>query len=67
MQKKLKTRAPEEAREKALELVNAYFDNKDIEVCDPLRGVKDWISIDSLEIWTFLEMFCNNTEKYRIK
>lgn len=55
-----------ENREKALELVNAYFDGKEIEVCDPLRGVSTWMSIDNMSIWTFLEMFCKNTDKYRI-
>ena len=65
MEKKM--RASEEVRETALELVNAYFDGKEIEVCDPLRGVPSWTSINDMSIWTFLEMFCKNTEKYRIK
>ena len=66
MEKNVKSRVSEE-RETALNLVNAYFDGKEIEVCDPLRGVKDWTSINDMSIWTFLEMFCKNTEKYRIK
>ena len=67
MEKNVKNRASEEAREKALNLVNAYFDGKEIEVCDPLRGIPSWVSIDYMSIWTFLEIFCKNTEKYRIK
>ena len=32
-------------REKAIELVNAWFDGKDIVMKDPIHGVKNWTSI----------------------
>lgn len=33
------------SREKALKLINAYFDGKDIIMKDPEHGVKNWTSI----------------------
>lgn len=53
-------------REKAIALINAYFDNKDIVVKDPKAGIEDWISINSNDIWTYLDMFCRNLDKYKI-
>lgn len=53
-------------REKAIELINAYFDGKDIIMKDPENGVCDWISIKHPEYWSFLEEFCKNVDKYRI-
>ena len=35
----------ESNREKAIALVNAYFDGKDIIMKDPARGVPDWVSV----------------------
>lgn len=32
-------------REKAIKLINAYFDGKDIIMKDPGHGVKHWTSI----------------------
>ena len=53
-------------REKAIDLVNAFFDKKDIIVKDPKHGVSDWISIKHPEIWTYLGEFCKNVDKYKI-
>jgi hypothetical protein len=56
----------EEIREKALELVNAFFDGKDIIMKDPKHGVPDWVSIKNPEYWSYLGQFCRNVDKYRI-
>ena len=53
-------------REKALALVNAYFDGKDIIMKDPVRGVPDWVSVRHPEYWSYLTMFCKNVHKYKI-
>ena len=44
-EKQLKTKLS--PREKALELVNAYFNGKTIEMKDPEMGVPDWIDINT--------------------
>lgn len=54
-------------REKAIELVNAYFDGKEIEVMDKAHGVTTWTSINDKGLWTYLGEFCRNVGKYRIK
>lgn len=53
-------------REKALALVNAYFDGKDIIMKDPARGVPNWVSVNNPEYWSYLTMFCKNVNKYKI-
>ena len=53
-------------REKAIALVNAYFDGKDIIMKDPMRGVPDWVSVRHPEYWSYLTMFCKNVNKYKI-
>lgn len=56
----------EQLREKAIALVNAYFDGKSIIMKDPNAGVPDWVSIKHPDYWSFLEQFCKNVDKYRI-
>lgn len=53
-------------REKAIALVNAYFDGKDIIMKDPARGVPDWVSVRHPNYWSYLTMFCKNVNKYKI-
>ena len=53
-------------REKAIALVNAYFDGKDIIMKDPAHGVPDWVSVRHPEYWSYLTMFCKNVNKYKI-
>ena len=56
----------EELREKALALVNAYFDGKTILMKDPHAGVPDWVSIRHPEYWSYLGEFCKRVTKYKI-
>lgn len=51
---------------KAIELVNAYFDGKEIIMKDPIHGVPDWVSIKHPEYWSYLAEFCKNVDKYKI-
>lgn len=53
-------------REKAIALINAYFDGKDIIMKDPEHGVKHWTSVHDPEYWTFLGEFINEVDKYKI-
>ena len=53
-------------KRKAIELVEAYFDGKEILVKDPQAGIKDWMSIYSYNLWTYLDRFCENVDKYKI-
>ena len=53
-------------REKAIALVNAYFDGKDIVMRDPNAGVPNWVSVNHPEYWSYLTMFCKNVNKYKI-
>ena len=53
-------------REKAIALVNAYFDGKDIIMKDSARGVPVWVSVRHPEYWSYLTMFCKNVNKYKI-
>lgn len=53
-------------REKAIALINAYFDGKDIIMKDPEHGVKNWTSIYDPEYWSFLGEFINEVDKYKI-
>lgn len=55
-----------ENREKAIALVNAYFDGKSIVMKDPIHGVSDWVSVNHPEYWSYLSQFCKNVDKYRI-
>ena len=52
-------------REKAIALVNAYFDGKDIVMRDPDAGVPNWVSVNHPEYWSYLTMFCKNVDKYK--
>ena len=56
----------ESNREKAIALVNAYFDGKDIFMRDPDAGVPNWVSVNHPEYWSYLTMFCKNTDKYQV-
>ena len=56
----------ESNREIAIALVNAYFDGKDIIMKDPARGVPNWVSVNHPEYWSYLTMFCKNTDKYQV-
>ena len=49
-------------REKAIELINAYFDGKDIIMKDPEHGVPNWVSINHPEYWSYLDMFCREVD-----
>lgn len=53
-------------REKAIELVNAYFDGKDIIMKDSDAGVPDWVSVRHPEYCSYLTMFCKNIDKYQV-
>lgn len=53
-------------KEKAIKLVNAWFDGKDIVMKDPEHGVSDWVSIRHPEYWSYLGEFCKNVDKYKI-
>lgn len=54
-------------KEKAIELVEAYFDNKkDVIMKDPDAGVPYWVSVHHPEYWSFLSEFCKNLDKYKI-
>ena len=56
----------EEARQKAHELVDAFFDGKEILMKDPEHGIPFWISLKDSRYWSYLEQFCKNTDKYKI-
>ena len=56
----------ENDREKAHALIDAYFDGKDIFMRDPDAGVPNWVSVNHPEYWSYLTMFCNNTDKYQV-
>lgn len=55
-----------EPRQKAHELVDAFFDGKEIEVKDPAQGIPFWVSLKDPRYWNYLEQFCKNTDKYRV-
>lgn len=57
---------PTTNRDKALTLVNAYFDGKDIIMKDHESGVLDWVSINNPKYLSYLDMFCRNVDKYKI-
>lgn len=56
----------DEKRKKAIELINAYFDGKDIVVKDVMAGINHWTSIKDPRFWTYLGKFCENVAKYKI-
>ena len=56
----------ESDREKAIALVNAYFDGKDILMIDPKHCVLDWVNIKHPLYWSYLEEFCKNVDKYKV-
>ena len=53
-------------REKVIELINAYFDGKDIMMKDPEYGVENWVSIHDPNYWSFLGEFIKKVDKYKI-
>ena len=54
-------------RDKAINLINAYFDGEDIVMYDPIHGVDKWTSaVNNPEYWSYLEVFCRNVDRYRI-
>ena len=57
---------PTTDKEKALALVSAFFDGKNVEMKDPKHGVEDWVSVRSPLYWSYLTEFCRNVDKYRI-
>lgn len=54
------------SREKAIKLINAYFDGKDIIMKDPEHGVKNWTSIHDPNYWSYLGEFIREIDKYKI-
>ena len=60
------SKKPKSDKLKAIELVEAYFDGKDIVMKDPAHGVKDWTSIRHPDYWSYLSEFCKNVDKYKI-
>ena len=56
----------EEQKKKALELVEAFFDDKDIVVKDTKGGIHDWVSIKDIRFWNYLTEFCKHVECYKI-
>ena len=54
-------------RDKAIRLVNAYFDGEEIQMLDPIHGVEEWVSaVNNPHYWSYLESFCQNVNRYRI-
>lgn len=53
-------------RDKAIALVNAYFDGKTIMMKDPEAGVPNWTDIKNPEYWSYLDKFCREVDKYKI-
>ena len=64
--KKSNTVVPTTDKEKALAIVSAFFDGKEVEMKDPKHGVGDWVSVRSPRYWSYLTEFCRNVDKYRI-
>lgn len=56
----------EEVRKKAIELINAYFDGKEIVMKDPEADVPHWVSIHHPDYWSYLSEFIKNVDKYKI-
>lgn len=56
----------EEQKKKAIELVEAFFNDKDIIVKDPKGGIFDWVSIKDNRYWNYLTKFCNHVECFKI-
>ena len=57
---------PTTDKEKALALVSAFFDGKNVEMKDPKHGVPAWVSVKDPYYWSYLTEFCKNIDKYRI-
>lgn len=53
-------------RKKAINLINAYFDGKEIAMKDPEKGVRNWVSIHNKLYWSYLSEFIKNINKYKI-
>lgn len=53
-------------REKAIELVNAWFDGKTIVMKDLAHGVPNWTSIHDPNYWSYLGEFIREIDKYKI-
>lgn len=56
----------EEMRQRAIDLVNAYFNGDEILMKDPDHGVHRWVTIKHPQYWNYLEEFCKNVDKYKI-
>lgn len=56
----------EEQKQKAIALVEAYFNGTNILMKDPYAGIKDWTTIHNPSIWSYLGKFCENVDKYKI-
>ena len=56
----------EEQKKKAIELVEAFFNDKDIVVKDPKGGIHDWVSIKDTRFWNYLTKFCEHVDCYKI-
>lgn len=56
----------EEMRQRAIDLVNAYFNGDEILMKDPDHGVYRWVTIRHPNYWSYLEEFCKNVDKYKI-
>jgi hypothetical protein len=54
----------EEARQKAHELVDAFFNGKEIVVKDPDHGIPFWVSLKDSRYWSYLEQFCKKVKQY---
>ena len=57
---------PTTDKEKALAVVSAFFDGKNVEMKDPKHGVENWVSVRSPLYWSYLTEFCRSVDKYRI-
>lgn len=57
---------PTTDKQRAIELVSAFFDGKTIEMKDPKHGVPEWVSVRDPYYWSYLTEFCKNLDKYRI-
>lgn len=56
----------EQLKQKAIDLVNAYFDGKEIIVKDPIFGIENWTSIKDRRYWTYLAKFCEKVDCYKV-
>ena len=57
---------PKSDKLKSIELVESYFDGKEIVMKDPVHVIEDWTSIRHPDYWSYLSEFCKNVDKYKI-